>query len=368
MKQTSAGNKTICFFNSNIHWGGGEKWHFDMARYLVQKGFSVIICAAPDSALFEKAKSSGIPVYGFYINNLSFLNPFLHFRIRKFFQKQKVTHLVINLPSDLKAAGIAAHKTGVQQIIYRRGSAKPIKNSFLNRYLFKNIIHHVIANSQETKKTILHNNGNLFPKEKITVIYNGIDVSEYNLPEEAKSRGNIIIGTAGRLSKEKGHKRLLDIASLLKKRNLPFTLKIAGIGPEEHALKQKVHQLALEDHVRLEGFINPFADFLKQIDVFVLPSYYEGFGYVLVEAMAAQKPVLSFDIGASKEIICEGKNGYIIADNNNEKMAEKLITLAKDPELRKQLGRQGKQIVHDKFSFETMYDRFIQTLDTSRSQ
>lgn len=358
----SAQNTTICFFNSSKDWGGGEKWHFEMASFLHCQGYKVIVCCYPESVLHEKAVKASLPVQNYKISNSSFLNPFLRKKLKRFFVKENISYLIVNLPSDLKVAGIAAHKVSVPRIIYRRGSAKPIKNSIFNRYIFKNIIHLVIANSKETQKTILQYNKDLFPKDKIKVIYNGIKVSDYDSSIKEMDPNNIVIGTAGRLSKEKGHSRLLDVAYILKKQDLPFTLKIAGAGPEEEVLKEKTKKLKLENYIDFVGFVDPFISFLKDIDIFVLPSYYEGFGYVLIEAMAAEKPVLSFDIGTAGEIIAHKKNGYIISEDDLETMANKIETLALDPGLHKQFGSKGRQIVQEKFSSEKMYDNFLKTI------
>jgi len=363
MIQSSASPKVICFFNTNKEWGGGEKWHFDMAFTLYQKGYKTIICAYPDSILFKRAKEASLPVYCFKVSNLSFLHPLSKYKIKRFLIKKQISHIVLNLPSDLKTAGIAAHRAGVKNIIYRRGSAKPIKNSFLNRYLFKHIINLVITNSKKTKNTVLHNNKDLFPEEKIKVIYNGIKADNYKDSIKPINSNKIVIGTAGRLSKEKGHSRFLDVCLSLKKRNLPVKVKIAGAGPEEKALKEKTKRLNLENYVDFVGFIEPFRNFLKEVDIFVLPSFYEGFGYVLIEAMAAKKPVVSFDIGAAKEIICHGENGYLIPDGDLELMANKLEDLTINPELPEKLGNFGRKTVQEKFSDEKMYNDFIKTLE-----
>src|SRR6056297_642637 len=175
MIQSSTSSRVICFFNTNKEWGGGEKWHFDMARRLHDRGQEVILCAYPDSSLYHKALEAEIPVYSFKIKNLSFINFQLINKLRNFFKKKQVTHLLLNLPSDLKTAGRAARAANINHIIYRRGSAIPISNSFSNRYLFKHVVDYLIVNSEETKRTILSNNSNLFDEHKIHVIYNGID-------------------------------------------------------------------------------------------------------------------------------------------------------------------------------------------------
>ncbi len=362
--KASKENTTFCFFNTSKDWGGGEKWHFEMARHLHQEGFRVMLCPYPGSELYKKALAHSLPVHPFKINNLSFLKPLLIRQLKNFLVKKNITHIILNLPSDLKTAGRAAKKASVRKIIYRRGSAKPIKNSLSNRHLFKKTVDLIIANSEKTKNTILQNNPGLFPNEKIKVLYNGIDTEAYEKSIKKRNQGVFVIGTAGRLSKEKGHLRLIEVAKLLKERGLNFTLRIAGKGPEEGKLRDQVINEGLKDCVRFAGFVEPFTLFLKGIDVFVLPSYYEGFGYVLIEAMAAEKPVLSFDIGATDEIISNEENGYIIPDNNIEMMAEKLINLADNPNLQNAFGEKGKQIVRERFSFKKMTERFLDIMNS----
>jgi glycosyltransferase involved in cell wall biosynthesis len=354
-------NSTICFFNSSGDWGGGEKWHFEMAAHLHSGGYNVVICTSPGSMLYQKAKNESIPVFTFHINNFSFLNPFLRAQLRQFFIQQGISHIIFNLPSDLKAGAPPARKASLKKIIYRRGSAKPIKNSFLNRYLFSRMIDVVIANSEKTKATVLEKNKNLFPKGKIKVIYNGIFTNEYNEAVKTPSN-NIVLGTAGRLSPEKGHDRLLNVARKLKEKSHAFSLLIAGTGPEEESLKTKCHELELEEQVKFVGFVEPFISFLKNIDIFVLPSYYEGFGYVLIEAMAAKKPVISFNIGAAHEIISHEENGFIIPDDNLDLMAEKINTLLQKPELISSFGKNGRETVEKNFGFDAMAKKFLQVL------
>ena len=95
-------------------------------------------------------------------------------------RKENIGTIIINLSSDLKVAGIAAKLAGVRNIIYRRGSAIAIRDTWLNRFLYREVVTEIIANSEETARTILQNNQKLVPEEKIKVIYNGIDLEVYD--------------------------------------------------------------------------------------------------------------------------------------------------------------------------------------------
>jgi len=234
----------------------------------------------------------------------------------------------------------------IRNIIYRRGSAIPIRNTFINRYIYKNIITRIIANSLETRRTILHHNQNLFPVEKINIIYNGINIKQFdNLPknEYYQRKGNeIVIGNVGRLVIQKGQKYLIDMAILLQQKHIDFRIVIAGDGPLESSLKQMAKDNGVEDRVLFLGFVNNIKAFMECIDIFVLPSLWEGFGYVLVEAMACKKPVVAFNISSNPEIIAENETGYLIEDLNIEAFTLKVETLIEDPALRDSFGQAGR--------------------------
>ena len=228
----------VFFINTNRQWGGGEKWHIENASALKKFGFEVAILTFRESELFSRSATLGVPTLQVRISNLSFLNPLTLLKLIRLFRKEKPDTIILNFSSDVKAAGIAAHLAGVSNIIYRRGNAKPIKNSFINRRLYKKVITRIIANSEETKRAILQNNTGLFPADKIHVIYNGIDIQQYDRqPADilyTKKNNEIVIGTAGRLSREKGHMTLVNAALQLKNKQVNFICLIAGEGPEEN--------------------------------------------------------------------------------------------------------------------------------------
>ena len=111
----------ICFFNSHKSWGGGEKWHYDAASYLAGNGWPVLLAADPKGELYKKTRNGHLEVCGVRISNLSFLNPVKLYKLVRFFWCNNIDTIVLNLPADLKVAGIAARLAGLEKIIYRRG-------------------------------------------------------------------------------------------------------------------------------------------------------------------------------------------------------------------------------------------------------
>lgn len=335
----------ICFFNTHKAWGGGEKWHSEAACFFQEKGFHVLVCGNENGELLKKIPGE-IETASVRYSNLSFLNPFAYFKTYKILRNRNIHSIILCLPIDIKIAGVVAKFCKIPHIIYRRGSAIPIKNSWSNRFLFSHIVTDIIANSEATKKTILQNNPNLFNADKITVLYNGIAIPA---KREVARDEVFTIGFAGRLEPQKNLSSLISVADILKKKNLSFQIKIAGDGSLREQLEQEVHARNLDDFVKFVGFQANLSDFYASLDLFVLPSLWEGFGYVLAEAMTYNLPLIAYNVSSNPELICDGKNGFLIPLHNTELFAEKIMELIANEQLCNEMGEFARTFVEDKF-------------------
>ncbi|HDT12624.1 MAG TPA: glycosyltransferase [Candidatus Marinimicrobia bacterium] len=347
---------TVCFFNSTPTWGGGEKWHYEISKSFHAKNHPVVVFANQKADLWNKISEANIPSYSVNINNLSFINPLKIIRISRILKQKKVGVIIINLSADMKVAGLAAKMAGVERIIYRRGSAIPVRNSLLNRYLFRNILTDIIANSYETKKTLLINNPGLIHPDKIKVIYNGLKFKQYEghipFPIYSRQGDEMVLGNAGRLVRQKGQEFLIDLAVELKERGKNFKILIAGEGKLDVRLREYARVKGVDDKIVFLGFMRDMRRFMDSIDIFVLSSRWEGFGYVIVEAMSMAKPVIAFDVSSNPEIIDDNINGCLVPPFDIKLLADKVIHLIENPELRNGLGEIARQSVQDRFNYE----------------
>jgi glycosyltransferase involved in cell wall biosynthesis len=354
-------NKTICFFNTNKAWGGGEKWHLEYACGLRDRGYPVCIIAYRGSPLHTKALESGIQVFGLKLNNFSFVNIFHLRAIKKILRHTGSALVIFNLARDLKAGGLAARQVGIRCRIYRRGSAIPVKNTFLNRYIFKNIVTEIISNSEETTRTLTRLNPAVAAK-KITVIYNGIDTGRFPATERKVSQDRpLVIGNAGRLSPQKAQHHLIELAGLLKAKGTRCTIRVAGDGELREALTAKTRESNLHDTVQWEGFKSNIKEFLDTLDIFILTSHWEGFGYVLIEAMLCGLPVIAFNTSSNPEIVKHGETGVLIPPYDIDKLAETVERLRTNPAEAREMGRKGRARALDLFDFQKALDR-LETL------
>lgn len=361
-------NKNVCFFNSNKAWGGGEKWNHHFSLLLRDKGYNVFVVTNNKSELKSKLQNEpGITIHSEPIGNLSFLNPILMGRLKSFFQQNRIQTLITALPSDLKSGGIAAKCAGVSRVIYRRGIAVPVKNSFLNRQIFSKVVDRLIVNSLETKRTVLANNANLIDESKIRQIYNGFDVEEFdNLassPLYVPQNEEIVIGNAARLTLQKGQKHLIEAAKILKEKNHNFKILIAGTGEMEAELKDYAAKLDVTDKINFLGFVKDMKSFHQSQDIFCLPSLWEGFGYALVEAMTLEKPVVGFNISSNPEVISDNETGILVPPKDSEKLANALEKLITNEDLKKEMGKKGRIRVLENFNTPLVLSKLIDVIE-----
>ena len=165
--------------------------------------------------------------------------------------------------------------------------------------------------------------------------------------------------SVGRLSKEKGFLRLLDIWKILaqnKKFEREFQkwqLIIVGDGVLKKELESKIKALNLQESVILKPFTKQIEKEYLSASIYAMSSHFEGFGMVLAEASSYALPCVAFDIKTGPSDIIENeKSGFLVADNDLQGYADKLMLLMRDENLRENFGTKAKQVVSEKFSKE----------------
>ena len=360
----SGSMKNICFLNTTSFWGGGEKIHFDYASKFKERGYTVFIAADKRNELYSRANKADIDTFALRLKNLSFLNPIKYIRLYRFFKKSKIDTVIISTSHDTKVGVLTAKLAGLKRIVLYRALAAPVKASKINQYLYNNVITHLIANSLETKRTMSMNFGNRL-KRNIQIIYQGLDFEEMSnrkINKHSFDSEKIIIGNAGRLTIQKGQHHFIEIAKILKKKSVNFKIVIAGTGELEEQLLKEIKINELQNEIELLGFVEDMSSFMESIDIFALTSEWEGFGYVIAEAMFARKPVVAFNITSNPELVKTGFNGYLVPYEDLELFSEKLADLTKNKEIRETLGTQGCKFVQENFSLDNIIDQFEEQL------
>ncbi len=246
----------------------------------------------------------------------------------------------------------------------------------------------VIAISEELKHNIIECG---ISKKKILVIDNGIDIGneeEYQKQgtEALGHKGKIepdggermakdrrvkireefgirkdekVVGIIGRLANSKGHIYFLEAAKKILTVFPNTKFLIVGDGPLMKDLKLKVGSLRLENKVIFTGIRRDIPEILDIIDVFVMSSLKEGMPIVLLEAMAARKPIVATRVGAIPEIIKDGYTGLLVEPGDEKKLADLIVGLLKDKEKASFLAQNGYEKVINEFSSKKMAEKYI---------
>jgi glycosyltransferase involved in cell wall biosynthesis len=163
-----------------------------------------------------------------------------------------------------------------------------------------------------------------------------------------------VVGNVGRLAPQKGQRHLIGALPYLLERVPRANVVIAGAGDLEPYLRALADELGVAHHVHVLGPRRDIPAIMRAVDVFVMPSIWEGFGIVLLEAMAEARPIVASRVATIPEVVVDGENGVLVPPGDPMALAEALASLAADPERAGRLGNAGRVRLERLFSLEKM--------------
>ena len=204
-------------------------------------------------------------------------------------------------------------------------------------------------------------------RSKVRIVPNGVDTEKFKPTETQAARRQLGLGNTpcvlfvGNLIPRKGLSFLLEAAKKIVKENRDTQFLIVGEGPLKTPLTMSLESADLSGNFKLLG--NLKEDALPVIyncaDVFVLPSIQEGQGIVLLEAQAAGKPVVAFDVGGIDEAVRNGETGLLVKRGNSEELAEALLSLLADKTWRQKMGGNGRGFVSENFTWDISAQKML---------
>ncbi len=335
--------------------------------------FRADLACAPNGRLVEMVKDHGMDVITFR-NMVQPLNPLkdilITLELAGYLRKHRY-HIVHTHNSKAGFVGRLAAKIACVPVIIHtvHGYAFHDQEPPWRRFLFRNLerlasswCDRIIFISQPLIDWALRER--ICRAEKTVKIYSGIDLRNFSpvsvkKKTELKKRWNIkkqecVIGIVSKLWEGKGHKLLIDAFARVQKRHENLKLVIVGEGYLEDELKRYVKRLKIEDSVIFTGFQSDVANSLACIDIAVLPSFFEGMGRVILEAMAMEKPVIASNVGGIPDLVKNDINGILISPGDVDGLAQGLDTLLSNEKMAKDMGRKGRKMITETFSSETM--------------
>ena len=196
---------------------------------------------------------------------------------------------------------------------------------------------------------------------------NAVDMANFShlkvCPVKAAPRKPPVIGALGRLHEIKGYDVLLRAAAKLRGMGVDFRLRLAGDGPEMGPLRHLSENLGLGDRVEFVGWVANPGDFLKTIDLFIVPSRYESFGLVVIEAMAAGVPVVTSDIEGPCEILKGGALGTLFRSEDDADLARAMATVFNSWPRAFRMAREAQAHAVATFGFDAGSKRLRQAIE-----
>ena len=342
---------------------GAESIVLTLGKNIRDAGFQSVIGALEDGRhngnieLVERAGKEGIETRTFKCNGRFDVGAI--FRVKNYLVRERVSLLhTHNYKSDIIGA-MAARLAGVPAVATAHGfTDMDASVSFyekLDRMFLKRFFRRVVV---VTEKML----PDLRPEIK-RVIPNGIDADGLKSDQEKRvtfrskysvDAGDILVGTVGRLSKEKNQKMFLQAIEPVLQRDRRVKAVIVGSGPEERNLRDFARSRQIAERVIFTGNVEDMVSVYSSLDIFVISSVTEGVPLTVLEAMAFGLPVIATRVGGIPQVIEEGRSGILIDARDTEALRKTIDGLIHEPSQGQRLGETAQSIIRKNHSLERM--------------
>ena len=373
--------KKILYLITSSEYGGAQKYVFDLAVNLPEAKYQATVAAGSgDGELFKRL--AGFPlVKAIKLSNLKRLpGPLAAKRCLKEIlelltkEQPDILHLNSSMAGCLGSWAAKVYKKNTKanlKVVYTVHGWVFLEPSFLKPRIYF-LAEKITARWKDVFIVLSERDLQIGLKRKISrenkfvKIYNGLndeapcfltkETARKILPAEFQKNNLPIIGTIANFYPTKGLQYLIEAARLLKEKNKNINFIIFGDGPEKKKLEKQIAESNLEKNIFLAGRIPSAARYLTAFDIFILPSVKEGLPYAILEAMAAELPIVATGVGGIPELIENNKSGLLVEPKNPVALASAIEGLLADPNQQKNLAREAKQRIK-KFSLAKMLNQ-----------
>jgi len=346
--------------------GGAETFVRYTAPYLRSNGWDLrVITMISGGALVEELRQKNVPVLELDMDSKADLSALL--RLVRLWKQDKPDIL----HTHLYHAGITGRIFGswlnIKAIVVHQHGPEVERNGFRS-WLDASTSPRVtqfIASCFAVSRTMQDREG--IPSQKIKVIYNGIRIPnrldtakpiEWQEPE-----GSTKIACVGRFMPEKGQEYLLDAMAILKSNGYSPHLVFFGDGPLLTHIKSQSQKYGMSSQITFMDVRRDILEWLPHFDIFVLPSAWEGISLALLEAMASGLPVIATAVGGTSEVVIDYENGILVPSGDVSALADALIVLIDNPDLRTRMGEAAHQRISQEFTVDQSVNKISHLYD-----
>ena len=350
----------ILFITNHLNVGGISSYLLTLTGGLIQKGHQVYL-ASSGGELEDKFIQAGITLVKVPLktkNELSLKIIVSFWQLRKMARKFNIDLIHSHSRTSQVLADLLGRALAKPHVFTCHGFFKPK----IFRRIFACWGQRVIAISQQVKEHLIADFK--LDESKISVVHNGIDTKNFGdfafgdrMRKDLGINDALLVGIIARLSDVKGHIYLIRAMQKVVKIFPTAKLLIIGEGKMKNALIKEAEGLAIKQNVLFIPRATNTTEILAAMDIFVMPSLQEGLGLALMEAMAQGIAVVGSAVGGIKTLIQDKQNGLLVAPADVPALAQAIITLLKDPALRRALGTQAREFIIANFSKAEMVDK-----------
>ncbi|OGX15724.1 MAG: hypothetical protein A2166_03070 [Omnitrophica WOR_2 bacterium RBG_13_41_10] len=355
---------------------GGNIICFKIIEEALKRGYQTIVNSPAEGKFTHLLKEKGIKVYNIDTRRTFRLDSAI--KLARIIKKEGISLIHTHTPlSGAIISRMAAKLSNIPLVNHEHGLSSLNSNSlirrcqlFLNTLTVKSVVCRIIAVSQATRTGLIQRG---IPKEIVRLIYNGVLVENGQttnlrsrneiLKELGLSSSLLLIGQVGRIDEKKGQHIFIRAAQRVLEDFPNTAFLIVGEdfrnGVYQEQLKTLAKNLNVIDHVVFTGYHPDIMDIMNVFDLFVLPSLIEGLPVVILEAMAAKKPVITTSVGGNPEVVIDGETGTLISPEDPDKLAEAILYHLNNPEISKRMGEKGYERVRQFFSLPQMLNKVM---------
>ena len=356
---------SVAFCITELDPGGAEKALVRFAKGIHNVGWTVRVVSLRDAgALSEELEAAGIDVTALNCGGFGDVRAIP--RLARLLRRVQPDMLVCFLHQANIVGRIAGWLAGVQQVISGVRVADRRRIVVWTDWLTQRLTCHYTAVSQHVAS--IHSQLCGITESRFTVLYNGVEIPDSRSTREERDDSYFRILFAGRLTSQKRPLDLVQAVSRLPEEILQRTMvDILGDGDLERPLRNAIEEKGLEDRIRLHGYQANMEPWWAQADVLVLPSAWEGLPNVVLEAMAHHVPVIASRVDGVREVIEDGKNGWLVKSGNVQDLVSAIIAAESSPEVRNEIAQCGFDSVRQRFCWQKSIEAFINCLAELRA-
>lgn len=350
---------------TSLERGGAENHLLALLTHADRQAFDFETAVlSGEGELVPRFREAGIPIH--LLKARSRFDPFALERLANLVRQGKFDIVHSHLFRADIFAGLAVARLGddAPALVSTRHNDDRF---FLNPFV--GIVHYVVSSRQDLIIAISDHiarftvSRGVRDPARVRRVYHGIEPPVLQALERDGQRirqelgiaqDDFLVGNVGRLAPQKGQRHLIAAMPLLLERVPRAHAVIAGAGDLEGYLRDLALEVGVGDRVHVLGPRRDVPALMHAIDVFAMPSIWEGFGLVLLEAMAAGRPIVASRVATIPEVVVDGETGVLVPAGDPLSLAEALAGLAQAPEQARAFGEAGRQRLRERFSIEKM--------------